>query len=57
PESIASWLPRNVPVCSPGFHVSCCLLITSSDIGKPPPIALERHNTSGTIPASSKAKL
>ena len=53
---MASWFPRNVPVCAPGPHTSSFLLYITIESGWEPPIALETRITSGTIPAYSNAK-
>ena len=55
--AIASWLPRNVPVCPAGAHASNFLLIANTHNGRPPPTALLITTTSGTIPECSKANI
>src|SRR5699024_4226267 len=53
----AKLFPRNVPLCSPGLHVSYSGLINVIAIGSPnPPMDLERQTISGSIPAGSKLK-
>ena len=55
--TIESWIPRNVPECSPGFQRSYSGLNIASPIGNGyPPIDFESENISGLIPALSNEK-
>ena len=57
PAMNESWLPRNVPLCSAGFHWSSSSLSKTIESGMPrPPIDFDITTMSGMIPARSNEK-